>query len=92
MEDFTTSMKLYTKLAHSKGIINHEADDIAANLSAARAQNAWTTGTGGREDKGPQDSYEVIFNFAYELIGLGKLAQAEEALNHAESMGMFIHC
>ena len=91
MEDFTTSMKLYTELAQSNGIIDHEAEDITANFSAARAQNTWTTGIGLGGDQKIQDSYELCFNLAYELIALGKLAQAEEALNRAESIPFLCH-
>jgi hypothetical protein len=91
MEDFTTSMKLYTELAQSNGVIDHETEDIAANSSAARAQHTWTTGIGIGDDQNAQDSYEVCFNLAYELIALGKLAQAEEALNRAESIPFLGH-
>ena len=86
MEDFATSAKLYAELARSKGIIDHEAEDIASNYSAARAQDTWTTGIGHGEDKAARDSYEVCFNVAYEFIALGNLDQAEEALHLAESM------
>jgi hypothetical protein len=91
MEDFTTSMKLYTELAQSNGLIVHETEDIAANSSAARAQNIWATGIGLGGDQNTPDSYEVCFNLAYELIALGKLAQAEEALNRSESIPFLWH-
>jgi hypothetical protein len=86
MEDFSTSAKLYAALGLSKGVIDHEAEDIVSNYSAARAQDTWTTGLGHGEDNAARDSYEVCFNAAYELIALGKLDQAEEALHLAESM------
>lgn len=91
MEDFATSMKLYADLTLSKGAIEHEDEDIASNYSAARAQNTWTTGIGHGEDQTVRDSYEVCFNHAYELIALGQLDQAEEALNRAESMTYLVN-
>jgi hypothetical protein len=93
MEDFATSMRLYADLVQSTGIIDHEAEDIASNRSAARAQNTWITGIGDDDRQNPGDSYEVCFNLAFELTALGKLAEAEELLNRAESMTLlFIPC
>lgn len=86
MEDFATSVKLYAELEQSNGVIDQEAEDIATNFSAARAQNTWTTGIGIGDEQNAQDSYEVCFNLAYELIASGKLVHAEEALNRAESI------
>jgi tetratricopeptide (TPR) repeat protein len=90
MEDFATSMKLYSDLTQSKSSIEQEDEDIASNYSAARAQNTWTTGIGHGDDQTARDSHEVCFNLAYELIALGKLDQAEEALNRAESMTILL--
>lgn len=92
MEDFATSMKLYSELTQSKGSIEQEDEDIASNYSAARAQNTWTTGIGHGDDQNARDSHEVCFNLAYELIALGKLDQAEEILNRAESMTFLMIC
>ena len=88
MEDFATAMKLYDKLQQSSGAIEHETEDIACNYSAARAQNAWITGRSQNPEWNPHESYEVFFNLAYELIATGKLAEAEDALNKAESMAL----
>ena len=85
MEDFATAMKLYTDLQQSEGPIDHEAEDITSNYSAARAQNAWTTGIGQDAIQTSNESFEVQFNLAYELIAMGKLDEAEETLNKAES-------
>jgi len=85
MEDFATAMKLYSDLEQSKGMIDHESEDLASNYSAARAQDTWTTGIGHEKGQEIGESYEVCFNKAYELIALGQLNEAEEALIRAES-------
>jgi hypothetical protein len=85
MEDFALAMQIYAKLEKSRGAIDREAEDIASNYSAARAQRTWTIGIGDVRKHGSGESYEVCFNLAYELAALGKLAEAEEALNHAQS-------
>jgi hypothetical protein len=86
MEDFTTAIRIYEELAKSAASIDHEAEDIASNISAARAQSTWTAGIGSGELKShANDGYEVCFNRAYELIALGKFSEAEEALIRSES-------
>jgi hypothetical protein len=86
MEDFTTSIRIYEELAKTEGFVDHEAEDIASNLSAARAQSTWTAGISSGERKThANDGYEVCFNHAYEAIALGKFSEAEEALIRAES-------
>lgn len=85
MEDFETAMKLYTNLQKSLGQIDHESEDIASNYSAARAQSTWTSGAESSESKMSQEGWEVQFNNAYGLIALGKLDEAETALQNAES-------
>ena len=91
MEDFATSMKIYSDLERSTGIVDHELEDIASNLSAARAQDVWTTGIGHGEIPNDSESYEVCFNIAYELTASGKLAEAEEMLKRAESLISLMH-
>jgi len=85
MEEFATAMQLYADLEKSRGAVDHESEDLASNYSAARAQGAWTSGIRHGQDQSPSDVYEVCFNLAYELIALGRLEEAEGALNHAES-------
>ena len=85
MEDFFTALKLYAELQQSKGSIDHEAEDIAANCSAARAQYTWMNGVHQMEDFKPSESYEVYFNLAYEKIALRRLEEAESALKQAQS-------
>jgi hypothetical protein len=85
MEDFSRSMRLYSALQQSEGPIDREAEDIISNYSAAHAQSTWTTGLRHDEIKNRNDNYEVQFNLAFELIALGKLDEAEQALTHAES-------
>ena len=92
MEEFAVAMQLYAELGKSRGTVEHESEDIASNYSAARAQSTWTSGVGHTTDQRPRDAYEVCFNIAYELIALGKLEEAEEALNRAESKASnFVH-
>jgi hypothetical protein len=90
MEDFATAARLYADLARSKGPVDHETEDIAANHAASLAQNTWTTGQGDGKVQDPRGNYEVQFNIAYELIALGKLAEAEQALNRAESTSLVV--
>jgi hypothetical protein len=85
MEDFAIAMKIYANLRQSSGSLDHEAEDIASNHAATRAQYSWNTGIGHEEKQLPNESYEFCFNLAYELIALGKFAEAEEVLNRAES-------
>src|ERR1700724_899961 len=86
MEDFETSMKLYLDLQKSTGQIDHEAEDLASSYSAARAQNTWTSEAENGDSRVSQDGWEGQFNNAYGLIALGKLDEAESALQIAESM------
>jgi hypothetical protein len=86
MEDFATAVNIYADLRQSSGSLHHEEEDVTSNCSAARAQYSWNTGIGHDEQLSPIESYEVCFNLAYELIALGRFAEAEEALNHAESI------
>jgi hypothetical protein len=87
MEDFMTATRIYEELAKAGGYVDHEAEDIASNLSAARAQSTWAAGIGSGEHKAHHinEGYEVLFNYGYELIAMGKFSEAEEALIHAES-------
>jgi hypothetical protein len=78
-------MKLYIGLQRSRGQIDHEAEDIASNYSAALAQSIWTSGTESEDLRMSQEGWEVQFNNAYGLISLGKLDEAEAALQNAES-------
>jgi hypothetical protein len=66
----------------------NEAEDIASNLSAARAQNAAVTGLNDDKTQDSLDGYEVQFNLACGYIATGKLLEAETALNKAESKDM----
>ena len=86
MEDFETAMKLYLDLQRSTGQIDHEAEDIASNYSAARAQNTWTSEIENGDSRVSQDGWEVQFNNVYGLIALRKLDEAESALEYAESI------
>jgi TolA-binding protein len=86
MEDFETAMKLYLDLQRSTGQIDHEAEDLASNYFAARAQNTWTSEAENGDSRVSQDGWEGQFNNAYGLIALGKLDEAESALQNAESM------
>jgi hypothetical protein len=86
MEDFAAAMQLYADLEKSRGIVDHESEDVVSNYFAARAQSTWTSGIRHDEDEHTSDVYEVCFNLAYELIALGKLKEAEEALSRAESI------
>jgi hypothetical protein len=86
MEDFARSMRLYSDLQQSEGPIDHEAEDITSNYSAAHAQSAWTSGICHDEIQNRNENYEVQFNLAFELIAIGRLDEAEQALNQAESM------
>jgi hypothetical protein len=85
MEDFAYALRLYADLQTGNALIDHEAEDVAANYSAARAQDTWNSGIGHGEDLHPHESYEVYFNLAYELVALGKFAEAEDSLQRAES-------
>jgi hypothetical protein len=85
MEDFEMAMNLYIGLQRSQGQIDHEAEDITSNYSAAQAQAIWTSGAEIGESKVSQEGWEVQFNNAYGLIALGKLDEAETALQTAES-------
>jgi hypothetical protein len=78
-------MRLYSALQQSEGPIDREAEDITSNYSAVHAQSSWTTGLRHDEIKNRNDNYEVQFNLAFELIALGKLDEAEQALTYAES-------
>jgi hypothetical protein len=91
MEDFAMAMELYAELQRSKGHVDHEEEDMAANYFASKAQNTWSTGLGDGKMQDSRGSYEVQFNIAYELIALGKLAEAEEALYLAESISPTLH-
>ena len=91
MEKFDRAIKIYAELKKEKGLIDHEAEDIEANWSAACAQNALSTGK-ARIEKPTLEAYEIYFNFSYELIALGKLAEAENALQHAQSMSFLYLC
>ena len=92
MEDFVTAMQLYADLEKSRGTVDRESEDLASNYSAACAQSTWTSGIRHGEEQRPRDVYEVCFNLAYELIALGRLEEAEEALNRAESIeSLFRH-
>ena len=84
MERFADSMKLYEELQKGKPLLDRETEDIASNYSAAKAQETWTTGVGHIENL-DQESYDVCFNVAYELMALGNFAKAEELLNRAAS-------
>jgi hypothetical protein len=86
MEDFARSMRLYSALQQSEGLVDHEAEDITSNYSAAHAQSAWTSGIRHDEIQNRNENYEVQFNLAFELIAIGRLDEAEQALNHAQSM------
>jgi len=85
MEKFDKAIKLYAELKKERGLIDHEQEDIESNWSAACAQNALTTGTATTE-KPALEAYEIYFNFSYEMIALGKLSEAIEALQHSQSM------
>lgn len=85
MEDFAAAVRLYENLRKGRGQIDNEAEDIASNLSAAKAQGAALTGIGDDKFRESVDSYEVKFNQACEYVALGRLDEAEAALNKAES-------
>jgi hypothetical protein len=86
MEEFSVALQLYAELEKSRGAVDHESEDLASNYSAARAQSTWTSGIGHNEEQRPRNAYEVSFNYAYELIALGKLEEAEQELTQAESI------
>lgn len=86
MEDFETAMKLYLDLQQSRGRIDHEAEDIATNYSAAQAQSTWTTGVEDDDSRVSREGWEAQFNNVYGLIALGKLDEAESILHNAESI------
>ena len=86
MEEFSLALQLYAELEKSGGTVDRESEDLAANYSAACAQSTWTSGIGHNLENRSRDAYEVCFNYSYELIALGKLGEAEEALTQAESI------
>jgi len=86
MEDFSVALQLYAELEKSGGPVDHESEDLASNYSAAGAQSTWTSGIGHNEEQRDRNAYEVCFNYAYELIALGNLKKAEEALTLADGI------
>jgi len=87
MEDFETAIRCYDNLLKVSGQ-EADHDDVAANLAAAKAQSATTTGTA--DISAPViDSYEVQFNSACALIATGRFSDAETALCRAESISSF---
>lgn len=89
MEDFASAVGIYEDLKKRRGQIDNEAQDIASNLSASKAQIAVLTGIGSEDASDASDGYEIQFNLACQFIAIGKLSEAEKALNKAESNILF---